>query len=87
MVFSEFIQFSILLILVHKFNLIEEAFRFSSNTSDALKRAVVSRSFTKRAQETSRATPDSVLFTVGKIRKLAAMLDTSQYPPLPQNLK
>ena len=65
----------------------EEAFRFSSNTSDALKRAVVIESTKKRVSNTTHPTPDSVLFTVGKIRKLAAMLDTSQYPPLPQNLR
>ena len=65
----------------------EEAFRFSSNTSDALKRAVVIESNKKRAANVTHPTPDSVLFTVGKIRKLAAMLDASQYPPLPQNLR
>lgn len=77
---------TIFAIILHKFNVIEEAFRFSSNTSDALKRAVVSQPVNKRTPETSHPTPDSVLFTVGKIRKLASMLDTSQYPPLPQNL-
>ena len=73
---------------MHRLNFIEEQFRNASRTSDVLKNSAIG--FENKSISTSNRGEGhdhtNTVFIAGKIRKLAAMLKMSKYPPLPLEL-
>lgn len=79
---------TIFALLLHRLNFVDEQFRFASRTSEILRIAAIGGTEipNDHAREHNGDPETNIVFTAGKIRKLAAMLKTSKYPPLPMDL-